>query len=243
MDLFLYTHFIHTGLFKIACYICRMIDTSISIGGTRIYEPVTVLTDFMIALLAIYFYIQLKKHRDTTTTQWSYFFLFLGAATFAGALSHAFFELHEGWKYKSLWLPMQVINGIGIYFAQQATFSSVLQHSSNRFIWKRSYIIQLFCFIVVLMIVQKYIVSIIENAIGLIPVLIIHYKNKSPYAKMIAKGISISFITAIVHLSKLSLHAYFNYNDIAHVFIMISLYVMYKGVLKRTEAIPVRHPD
>lgn len=219
--------------FEIACYLYSMTDTTITIGGMHIHEPMTVLTDFIIAAFALTYYFKLKKSNDVATTYWSYFFLFLGSATFTGAFSHAFFAIHEGWLYKSIWLPMQIINGVGIYFAQQATLVSVLEHSPHKKNWNRSYLIQLIAFIICLLLIQKYIVSIIENALALIPIMIIHYMDKRRFAKMIANGIAISFITAFVHLAKLSLHTYFNYNDLAHVFIMISLFVMYKGVKAR----------
>jgi hypothetical protein len=211
-----------------------MIDTTISISGVPIHEPMTVLTDLLIAALAITFYFQLKNKTDAVTRNWSYFFLFLGLSTIFGACSHAFFAVHEGWYYKSFWLPMQAINGIAVYCAQQATLLSALEGSTNKIKWKWSYVIQLVVFIIVLLRVQKYIVTIIENAIGLIPIMVLYYQYKRPFSRMIANGIAISFITALINLGKLSLHAYFNYNDIAHVFIMISLYVMYKGVRMRT---------
>lgn len=125
---------------------------------------------------------------------------------------------------------MQAINGLGIYYAQRATIVSVLKESSSKKMWKLSYSIQLFLFLAALFIIQKYLVSVIENAIGLIPIMILHYKYKRSYAKTIANGIAISFATAIIYISRLSLHDYFNYNDLAHVFIMISLSVMYKGI-------------
>jgi hypothetical protein len=211
-----------------------MIDTTISISGVSIHEPMTVLTDLLITVLAITFYFQLKNKTDGPTRNWSYFFLLLGLSTFLGACSHAFFAVHDGWQYKSFWLPMQATNGIAIYYAQQATYSSILESSINKTKWKWSYVIQLVVFISALFWIHKYIVTIIENAIGLIPIMVLHYQYKKPFARMIANGIAISFITAFINLGKLSLHAYFNYNDIAHVFIMISLYVMYKGVRKRT---------
>jgi hypothetical protein len=219
---------------KLLVIFARMSNTTITISGFPIYEPTTVLTDIIIAVLAITFYFKLKKLKEETTKNWSYFFLFLGSATFVGSMSHAFFEVHEGWQYKSFWLPMQVINGVGIYFAQRATFVSVLQNSTAKQFWKWSYLLQLILFIILLLIIQKYIVSIIENAVGLIPIMVLHYRDKRRFAKTIANGIAISFITAFVHMSKLSLHAYFNYNDLAHVFIMISLYVMYRGVKLKT---------
>lgn len=208
-----------------------MVITTLSIGDLVIYEPVTAITDYIITIIALLFYIRIKPANETVKN-WRLFFLLLGISTLFGGTSHAFFPVHDGWQYKSFWLPMQLINGFAIYFAQQATLLSVLQNSGNSKTWKYIYIIQLITYIVVLMIVQKYIVTIIENALGLIPIMILHLRagtGKESY-KLIGYGIAVSFITAIVHGLKFSLHDYFNYNDIAHIFIMISLYIMYKGV-------------
>jgi hypothetical protein len=98
-------------------------------------------------------------------------------------------------------------------------------------------VIQLVVYLIVLMIVQKYIVTIIDNALGLIPILILHAtaKIKEVHYKYIAYGIGVSFITAIVHGVKFSLHEHFNFNDIAHIFIMISLTVMFWGLKKKKD--------
>jgi len=131
-----------------------------------------------------------------------------------------------------------VLNGLAIYFAQRATLASVLKDSKQYNAWKMSYMIQLVVYIIVLLIVQKFIVTIIDNALGLIPLMVVHLTAtaKKDYYKYIGWGIAISFITAIVHGVKFSLHAYFNYNDIAHVFIILSLITMFTGAKKGAQA-------
>lgn len=207
-----------------------MTDTTITIAGIPVHEPMTVFTDFIISTIAVLFYFKLKKINALAVYYWRFFFLFFGISTFVGAFSHAFFLIHDGWMYKSFWLPMQLINGMAVYFAQQATLVSVLKTSSSKKTWEKIYKFQLIAFMIAVPLFQNFLVTVIENAFGLIPVMIMHYRYKKHYAKTLANGIAISFLTAIIHLSKFSLHAYFNYNDIAHVFIMISLWVMYKGV-------------
>jgi hypothetical protein len=208
-----------------------MTDTTIVFGDFAIHEPVTVLTDYIITILAFIYYWKLPSTNEVVKN-WRLFFFFLSLSTFFGGSSHALFAVHEGWKYKSLWLPMQFINGIALYYAQKATLLSVLKNSKNHNIWKLSYMIQLVLYYIVLIMVQKYIVTIIDNALALIPIMILHLttKEKENYYQYIGWGIAVSFITAIVHGLKFSLHDYFNYNDIAHVFIMISLTVMYQGL-------------
>jgi hypothetical protein len=135
---------------------------------------------------------------------------------------------------------MQFLTGLAVYYAQKATLLSVLKDSKNYNVWKLSYVIQLTLYYIVLIVVQKYIVTIIDNALGLIPIMIVHLnaKVKEDYQKFIGYGILVSFITAIVHGLKFSLHDYFNYNDIAHVFIMISLTIMYWGVKQKATFSP-----
>jgi hypothetical protein len=212
-----------------------MTDTTITIGNMAIHEPVTALTDFIITILAFIYYRKLSAP-DEVTKNWRLFFLFISLSTLAGGFSHGLFAVHEGIQYKSIWLTMQFVNGFAVYFAQKATLLSVLKDSKSQHVWKLSYTIQLVTYFIVLIIVQKYIVTIIDNAVGLIPIMILHFaaKDKKQYYSWIAYGILISFITAIVHGVKFSIHAYFNYNDIAHVFIMISLTVMFLGVKKKS---------
>jgi hypothetical protein len=213
-----------------------MTDTTIQIGTISIHEPVTAFTDYIITILSLFFYFQLKKKSTNRIIKyWGLFFGLLGMSTFFGACAHAFFQVHEGVAYKSFWLTMQIVNGFALYCAQQATLYSVLVNSKYVHRWKISYIIQLLLFIIALFCFQKYLVTIIANAVTLIPIMVLHFnsKVKESYQKKIAYGILISFITAIVHGLKFSLHDYFNYNDIAHVFIMISLFVMYKGATEK----------
>jgi hypothetical protein len=211
-----------------------MIDTTITIGNLSIHEPVTAFTDFLITILAFFFYLRLSSPNETVNN-WRRFFLFISLSTLMGGCSHAFFAVHDGWAYKSLWLPMQFLNGFAVYFAQRATLISVLKDSASKNVWRISYSIQLILYFVILGIVQKYIVTIADNAIGLIPIMVLHFgaKDKEEYYRYIGYGICISFITAIVHGLKISIGPYFNFNDIAHVFIMISLTVMFLGIKQK----------
>jgi hypothetical protein len=212
-----------------------MVDTTLKIGEFVVYEPMTAFTDYIITIIAIIYFKKLSADNEVIKN-WRLFFLFIGLSTLLGGTSHALFPIHDGWQYKSFWLPMQIVNGFAVYFAQKATLVSVLKNSKRYSIWKLSYMIQLIVYLVVLMIVQKYIITIIDNALGLIPIMILHLssKPKEEYYNYIGYGIAISFITAIVHGLKFSLHAHFNYNDIAHIFIIISLTVMFLGLKKRT---------
>jgi hypothetical protein len=211
-----------------------MIDTTIHIGNIAIHEPVTAFTDFIITILGFIFYLNLPP-KNEVVKNWRLFFLFIALSTLAGGCSHAFFAIHEGVQYKTIWIGMQFLNGFAVFFAQQATLRSVLKNSKSYNGWRISYLIQLIIYFIVLLIVQKYIITILDNALGLIPIMILHFtaREKEDYYQWVGYGITISFITAIVHGAKFSLHAYFNYNDIAHIFIMMSLTVIFLGIKKK----------
>ena len=214
-----------------------MTDTTIYLGSFAIHEPVTAFTDYIITCIGFLYFFKLKafKSNNPIITGWSRFFLFIGLSTLFGGTSHALFAVHSGIAYKMFWLSMQGLNGFAVFFAQHATLKSVLKNAKSRNTWKWSYLIQLALFIPTAIIVQNYLVTIIDNAIALIPIMILHFagKPKERYYNWIAYGILISFITAFVHGIKFSLHAYFNYNDIAHVFIMMSLTVMFMGAKQK----------
>lgn len=199
-----------------------MTDNYISINSFIVYEPTTVLTDCIIFGLSVIFFLKLSNlSKDFAVKNWKFFFLFFGLSAFIGAFSHAFYEIHEGLGYKSFWLTMQIFNGVAVLFAQLATFN-------KRF--NLIFIIQLILFVAAVFIFQKFVVVIINNAISLIPIMVYSFKNLH---KKIGYGILISFATALVHGFKISIHTFFNYNDIAHILIVLSLYIMYLGIKEK----------
>lgn len=212
-------------------------DTTIYIGDFSIHQPVTVLTDYIIAVLCFYFYWQLNRpsFRDESTINWKRFFLLLSFASFFGGSSHGFFAVHEGFGYKSFWLPMQALNIFAVYRAQKATLYSALKDSPKKYYWNLSYHIQLLLFFVSVFLFQNFLVVIINSVIGLVPIMIIHFIDvkKVKASSWIAYGIVILFLTAFVNATKFSIHAYFNYLDIAHILIMINLSLMFIGIRRK----------
>lgn len=197
---------------------------SVSLAGITIHEPATVITDLLITILCLYVFGRVR-HRD-----WRYFFFFLGLSTLAGAVSHAFFGIHEGPAYKSVWLSMQLLSVISVYFAGKAA-APLLGVKGER-IFKYVVSIQVLVFMTAVFVFQHFLVVVADNAAGLIPVMIICYLKGRPHHRMIGHGILFSFLTVFVHTFKLSPSIWFNHNDVAHLFIMVSVWLMYRGARK-----------
>lgn len=213
------------------------VDTTIYLSGFAIHEPVTVFTDFILTAICLFFYSGLNRFENPSvqTTHWKHFFLFFSVSTFAGACSHAFFEIHQGFRYKLFWLTMQALNIVFVYYAQLATLNSVLENSNHKRNWKISYQIQLVVFLIAVFVFQNFGVAMADLGLGFIPIMYFHFMDgkKNKESLWIAYGITIIFLIAFVNIRKLSLHAYFNHLDLAHVLIMINLILMYVGIKRQ----------
>ena len=217
-----------------------MIESAIHIGNFTFFELFTMLTNCMISILCLYFFIKLTKiNTSEAIRNWNRFFLFFGLSNLFGAGAHGFFESHDGTAYKIVWLAMQLLNGLAVYSAQKATLHSVLQDKENRKSWLLAYNLQLTLFLFLVFSLQNFWVVVINNVVGLVPVIIIHLagSGKTKARSLIGYGISISFLAGIVHALKLSLHEHFNNNVLSHVFIMISLTVIFMGVKQKALSI------
>jgi len=219
------------------------IDTTLTISGLDVHQPVTVLTDVLIAIICVYFFriLHLAKITDRSIKHWTRFFLFLGFASIFGAASHAFFLVHEGFGYDSFWLPMQLLNVFSAFSAQQATVHSILKGSNSKNKWNVFAILQLVLASVSVFVFHSFLVVVINSAIALIPVMFIHFNDakKEVQSNYIGWGIVILFLTAIINGTKFSINEYFTYLDIAHVFITISITVMFVGIKRKAVGLMV----
>lgn len=216
-------------------------DTTIYIGDVAIHEPVTVLTDCFITGLSVCFYLQLSRFskNDAATKNWKYFFGLMSLSSFMGGCAHAFFEVHEGITYKFFWLTMQVLNIFSLYYVQLASLNSVLKNSSKKGYWSISYKVQLLIATLSVFVFQNFLVIIINTAVALIPVMVLHFMTSRLIKPnlWIAFGILVLFATAFVNAAKLSIHDYFNHLDLAHVLIMINITCMFIGVKRNATAL------
>jgi hypothetical protein len=58
-----------------------------------------------------------------------------------------------------------------------------------------------------------------------------YIKKKDRGSWMIFIGTSLAAIASLTHLFKLSLHEWFNYNDVSHVFMAFAIYYYYLGAV------------
>lgn len=218
-------------------------NTIVNWGGLNITEPVTVFTDFFVSAVAFFICRRFKKHTDKPSfLYWNFFFFFIGLSSLVGALSHGlkFYVSERVFVY--LWLTMQVLTGVAMYFAQRSTVATFFKNTDSEAFLKNIIFFQLFVYIIAVFLLKNFIVAVIITAISLLPIMIKNFGNyffsKSKSSLWLAIGIMIAFFPAIVNGAKLTINDWFNHKDISHLLIAFSISVMAYGLLynKQTES-------
>lgn len=199
-----------------------------------IFEPITSLTDLILSISCFYFFFTIRKFKNINghINNWSRFFLFLGISTLIGAVIHAFSERNTS-IYKILWISMQVLSGLSVFFAQSAAFRYQVSNLKIRkflifFSW-----VQLLIFLPCVFYFFNFKVVAFNSLITLIQLIIIYFplnKNEILLQSQISFGFLISFVTVYVNQKRLSASIWFNHNDIAHLIMYFSILFVFRGI-------------
>lgn len=211
-------------------------STIIELGGFKITEPVTTITDLLIAVTAFCICHFFKKHvNEKHILLWNFFFFFMAVSTLIGALSHGLKYYFNERVFIYFWLSMHISSGIAMHFAQRATIEKHAKHSDNEAFYGNLIFLQIIVYVIAVFLFKNFVVVVINTFISLFPILVIgfrdYFKNSFKSSLWLAIGISINFFPAIINGAKISLGEWFNYKDISHVLIAISISVMAYGIL------------
>jgi len=198
-------------------------------------EPMTVLTDVLLAAAAAY--CGVKIYVASATPVHLYFslsFFLVALGTLAGATIHAIRHTSLVSRVPLLWRITGIAVGTSATAMLAATFYHILPADYAdllrwtvlglsiiyaAYIWRDYRFQNVIIFYSILM-------AFILGAMGLS-----YVSTGSPGAKLIAVGIIISFGAAAIQRSGFKLARHFNHNDIYHVIQLIGLYFFYKGAL------------
>lgn len=206
--------------------------TEVDIAGIIVRDPITAVTNLVIFLFGLVYYRKLTKHDlEFPHKNWNYFFLLVGISSFLGIPVHGFSYYLSPEVHFHVWWLMGVIQGAGVSFAQFGV-------GSNVFLKRKSLIgilviVQFVAFASIMYFSRSFEVAKVHVGVGLVPIMIYYVFQGAKGLKaeiLVATGIGVSALTAVVHSLKISFSQWFNYNDIAHVLIITSLVLMYQGV-------------
>ncbi|MBP7810530.1 MAG: hypothetical protein KA163_14655 [Bacteroidia bacterium] len=220
-------------------------NPSIELFGLRVDEPVTTITDIIVALIGIWGYFKIakgKNHKHVTVYAW--FFLGTGISTMiAGLLGHAFLY-RFGYEIKMVgW----VLGILGTCFAQFAA----VYHAKETIGEKAFKTLLTICYLevivsmTILILKPSFVIVICHTAFGLLLMVTIlesitYSKTKSKLSLMMVYGVGLAVLAIVAHTCKIAISKWFNHLDVSHVFLGLSIYVMIKGVLYEQKNNPIK---
>lgn len=213
-------------------------QTSIKVLGILVNEPIASLTDMIIAAVCFhsFFLLMKRKKKESFYRLYSYFILSMGFATLYGGLfGHAFqYALSFGWK-----VPGWIISMLSVGLAERAAIIRARPLMKNNLgnIISAANILEVTGMMAAAVISLNFFLVEVHAAYGLMLVvtsfeIYVIVKTKDRGNPFILIAVGCSTLAAVIHLTHLSPHKWFNYIDLAHVVMAISVRMFYLGINK-----------
>jgi hypothetical protein len=196
-----------------------------------ITEPVTLLTDYLLAIECLILGVLLyrRSKNETPILLWSISFFAIGLAAATGGTYHGFVQSMSVSISSALWKITLYSIGISTFCMLSGMILAALKGKVETiFLILAAIQFLAFAILITRSYEYKYVIHDYVPAMAVILALCIYRLNK-PYAIWIIAGILISFAAAGIQLSGFTLHKNFNHNDLYHVIQMIAMYLLYKG--------------
>lgn len=204
----------------------------------QISEPMTMLTDYILAGQTVFFSIKLLRkgnaENESSVTFWGWAMLMLFLGALIGGTSHGF-TLYFNETTKFLLKKATVFSiGLTIFFMLIAsTLSTIKKPLSSWLLLIPG--LQLIFYSFWMATHDNFIYVVWNYSPALFAIILMqiyaYRKFRSPAALWIISGMLISVFAAGVQVSGFALHKHFNHNDLYHVIQMGGLFIAYKGAL------------
>jgi hypothetical protein len=210
-------------------------NPSISLGGLRIDEPITTLTDFLFAGVCLFAYFNTKEHSHLKGPNlYRWFFLGTGISAFISALMGHAFLYRFGFGAKIIGWEANVIGASVAQFAAVYHTKQTIGETTFKRLLVVNYL-EVIAAIVLTAVIFSFVVVEIHTAYGLLAMVTLlesmHYKKTgSVLSRNMIAGVGISVLAVLVHVFKLAASVWFNHLDLSHIIMCIAMYVMYRGV-------------
>ncbi len=202
----------------------------------QISEPMTLVTDYLLALLAAWLgrdlLIQGSGSGERSRSLLGGAFLALALGAFLGGTSHGFIQQLGAAGNAILWRATMVSIGVTSFLFLAAAANAALGGG-----WRRGLVALAAIELVVYgwwvtardddfrWAIYDYVPAMLVTAV----LMAVLWRRGRPSGGWIVAGIAVSFVGAGVQMSGFSLHRHFNHNDLYHVIQMGALYLLYRG--------------
>jgi len=220
----------------------KFIQPSIELFNIRIDEPITTVTDLIMAGICFYAFFRIRQQESTGKIKgyFKYYFLTLGIATLAGGLlGHAFlYSLSPRWKLVS-WI-FTLISVAIISTALIELAKPLLKPGFSRLVSRVNLLVLSLALLYTLYTmafsaVKYYTIFGMFVVVGSLSYLI-YQKTESKGVVKFMVGIGVGVLSAFIFSFEWGISPWFNHNDISHVILSFSAFTLYKGAVLIIEA-------
>jgi len=204
----------------------------------QITEPTTMLTDYLLALVALVLAGRLFQlnatNRYRSVQLWNFALIATAVAALLGGTAHGFALHLSDWLKTVIWKGTVWAIGFASFFMVAGTILATLPTGRLRR-WLLALVLLKLVLYLAWMLGHdafKYVIYDYVPAMVLVVLLQIkHYgERRDPAALWLVGGIAVSFVAAGIQLSGLTLHKHFNHNDLYHVVQIGAIYLLYRGI-------------
>ena len=214
----------------------KFIQPSIEVLNLRIDEPVTTLTDVLLAVICFYAFIRIGRLESAVRGRkyFRLYFLVLGTGALTGGLlGHAFqYRLTDEWKLIS-W----ILTPVSVSLIIQALLEVARPWLTGKTAaWiSRINILILFPVLGLTIRYVSFLPVKYYAAFGLIVMAgslnyFIFQKSRERGVLFLVGGIGIGFLSMVIFSLEWGFSAWFNHRDISHMILCLSVFYMYKGI-------------
>lgn len=209
--------------------------------GLRIDEPVTTLTDLLVSVVCFYAWFKLGHLTNTSKSLFyfrHYFLLMAFATVLGGFIGHGFlYALSFSWK-----LPGWIVSMFSVALIERSAIDYAKKYVPERvgIFFLRLNVAELIIIMTTTLFTLNFQWVEFHSGYGLLAIVLpfhayIYYKTKNPGSRTVMMAVAIASMAALVFMSKLALHTWFNHLDISHILMAIAAFVFYRGALKLYE--------
>lgn len=226
----------------------NLTQPSVNFFGIRVDEPTTTFTDLIVSAVCFYAFYQLHKIRLKNSVHWNlkYYFLTMGLATLLGGIiGHGFLYLFTfTWK-----LPGWLTSMFSIALLERASIllakPLIKPKIGNFFAWMN--LVELATFIIITFATLNFFFVEVHSAYGLLIIVtgfntLVYIKTKTEASKLFLIAVGIVAFSAVIFMNQWGFSKWFNHNDICHVLMAGSAYLIYKGSLIMIDD-PLANPE
>jgi len=207
--------------------------TFISIMGYTVFEPMVLLTNSFFFAISLYSYKVLHRFANAYAQQMALFCLLLGISSIFGAIGHAVHLQMGTVFFGTILFLMNALSILAIYYCFLAPFTYLRAFDQ----WTSRYLLSVRIWVLFIIIFSlfsgNFLLIKLNAGIVLLYSLFMHfraYRTREESGNLIVvAGVLVSFVPILIHSKQLTLHKWFNYKDLSHVFMIISLLLIFEG--------------